>query len=634
MTDTRQKKVSTAPPAGSRGHVAQETLLGAYLTEGRLLFIIIAVTVLVYANSLGGQFLFDDPKQIVNNLQIRSWGNIWHAFSSDVWNFQQGAANSDIPLPYYRPLFTIYLTIGYQLFGLWEPGWHLLNLLVHAGATVMVYYLVRRLQGSLLVAASASLVFGIHPAHVESVSWISGIPDPLAALFYIPAFIWYMRYRAEGEARWLALSVMAYALSVLCKETAIVLPSVLVAWELLRGAERTWPSRLRKAAWLALPFAAVAVGYLFLRVAVLGAISWNHPLMSRVSSSAIWMTIPAVLLSYLQHLTAPFYLSLLYGLPFVNSTADWQFIFPVGLLVVSLMLLWFYRRRIGAEIFVALVLLVAPLLPVLNLRVFHQDYIVQDRYLYLPSIGFCYLAALLLARFARKRQRMATAVAIVCLICFGISAVLQNRIWNNGVALWQRAVAYAPHSWATHYNLGLAYMGRKDYETARGEFLTAAQENPNVPVVYTSLALAQDQLGDENGAVANLQQALALDPKLFEAHNNLGTIFFRRGEYGAAREQFTQVLERDPSSVSMHFNLARVAAMQHDHAAAIPLYESVLAKAPDDSEAHYYLGLSYAAMNRKAAAIEQIQTALGSERGQQRAAEMRASLVQLQNSPQ
>src|SRR6266487_987592 len=105
------------------------------LDQSRALFLIVATTVLAYANSLSGAFIFDDTKQIAGNPALRSWSNILRAFTSDVWSFQRGTLTRDIQLPYYRPLFTVYLTVNYKLFGLWEPGWHLMNMLVHTLAT-------------------------------------------------------------------------------------------------------------------------------------------------------------------------------------------------------------------------------------------------------------------------------------------------------------------------------------------------------------------------------------------------------------------------------------------------------------------------------------------------------------------
>ncbi|HEX8336634.1 MAG TPA: tetratricopeptide repeat protein [Pyrinomonadaceae bacterium] len=606
---------------------------GLAFGEGRVLFLLVAATALVYANSLGGEFLFDDTEQIVNNEQIHSWWNLVHAFTSDVWSFTSGKVTTVVAPPYYRPLFTVYFTVGYQLFGLWEPGWHLLNLLVHTAATVLVYRVLRRMDAGAAVAGFAALLFGVHPAHVESVSWISGIPDPLAALFYLPALLWYVRHRREGGGHWLALSIAFFALSLLCKETAIVLPAVLAAWELANGGGGGgFSTRAREAATRLAPYVAVAALYLPLRYAVLGKFGWKHPFMTDVPDWAIWLTVPQVVTRYLRHLAAPFDLSLYYGTSFVRGASDAGFVVPALVLLALAALLWLSRKRLSARMWVALVMLFAPLLPVLNLKVFHQEYIVQDRYLYLPSVGFCYLVALLLARLAERRRTAALALGALLLVSYGAGTILQNRIWHDGVALWGRAVEHAPDIAPPHYNLGIAHAAQGNHAAAREEFLTAARLDPNVAAVHNNLALAQDKLGDEGAAVNSLERALALNPELHEARNNLGTILFRRGDLGRAREQFERARRGDPSNVSVRFNLARTLAAQGDHAAAVPLYEGVLAAVPNDSEARFQLALSYAAAGRTEQAASEMERALRDERSPERAAEMRARLAQIRGT--
>ncbi|MCM3870763.1 MAG: tetratricopeptide repeat protein [Pyrinomonadaceae bacterium] len=608
--------------------------LNEVLTERRALFLIVTSTVLVYANSLNGAFVFDDTKQIVGNPALRTWGNILRAFTSDVWSFQRGTLTADIPPPYYRPLFTAYLTLNYQLFGLWEPGWHLMSLFVHAAASVAVYFLLRRLSGDHLIATLAALIFGLHPAHVESVSWISGIPDPLSALFYIPSLLWYVRYREEGGRKWLAASLVAYGLTALCKETPLALPLVLCVWELARPQiKQGLASRLKGIALLMVPYAVVATAYLALRFSVLGRISWKHPFMASVPDSAIWMTVPYVFVSYVQHLIAPFYLSLIYGTSFITKASDPRFFVSVGFLLALGYLLWTYRNKLNAQMWTALALIVAPLLPVLNLKIFHYEYIIQDRYLYLPSIGFCYLIAILILRLARKRAPLAAAVSVALLLAFGASTILQNRVWNSSVGLWQRAVYYSPTSWSTHYNLGLAYIGVKQHQAAQTELLEARRLNPKQATIYNNLALAQAGLGDVDGAIANLKAALALDPDSIEAHNNLGAFLYDKGDYSGARREFLTVIHRDPASGSARFNLARTLAAMGDHAAAIREYEVLLAQEPNDVAARYELGLSYAASNRKQEAATELGRALRMDRDANRAAEMRKKFEQIQKTP-
>jgi tetratricopeptide (TPR) repeat protein len=614
----------------SRPDAGTKTPTQGVLDQSRALFLIVAATVLAYANSLGGAFVFDDTKQIAGNPALRSWGNIARAFTSDVWSFQRGTLTKDIPPPYYRPLFTAYLTLNYKLFGLWEPGWHLTNLLVHCGATVAIFFLIKRLSGDRLIAILAAALFGLHPAHVESVSWISGIPDPLAALFYVPSLIWYVRYRTEGGKKFLIASVIAYGLSALCKETPLALPLVFIVWELARTkARQSLTARAREIIPQLIPFAVVAAAYLGLRFAVLGRISWKHPFMTQVPDSAIWMTVPYVFVKYLQHLVAPFYLSLIYGTSFVTRAADPRFFLAAALIAALAVLLRNYQKRLTGQVWTALALIVAPLLPVLNLKVFHYEYIIQDRYLYLPSLGFCYLIAILIAWLSKTRKQLATLLAVAIIVAFGGGTVAQNRVWHDAVSLWGRAVRYAPDSWSTHYNLGLAYLNLKQYEAAVNELAEAKRLNPREPMVFNNLALAHAGAGDSLGAIPIVKEALKLDPTLVEAHNNLGAFLFEQKHFETARIEFLEVLKHDPSSVSARFNLARTLAAMDQHEPAIREFQTVLAADPADLPARYGLAASYAEMDRKPEAIAEYSRALQMDRDPARAAEMKIKLEQL-----
>ena len=633
---SKQKKRATTPTEGKRRpsvELAAESShfsLSALVSERRALFVIIAASVLVYANSLSGSFVFDDTKQIVGNPELRSWSNVIHALTNDVWSFQRGTLTTDIPPPYYRPLFTAYLTVNYQLFGLWEPGWHLMNLLVHTISSVLVYFLLKRLSGDFAIAVLGAVLFAVHPAHVESVSWISGIPDPLAALFYIPCLIWYLRYREDGNLKWLTLSLVAYGLAALCKETPLALPLVLAVWELKTESRQNWIGRFKDVAVRLIPYAAVGLAYLVLRFSVLGRISWKHPFMARVPDSAILMTLPYVFLNYLKHLVAPFHLSLIYGTSFITSPSDVRFLLPLALLLVLSFVLWRYRKSLGPQVWLAIALTVVPLLPVLNLRVFHYEYIIQDRYLYLPSVGFCYLVAIAISRLGQHQARLGLIICALVVLSFGASTVLQNRVWRGPVPLWERAIYYSPNSWSTHYNLGLAHLGLKEYDQARTELLAAQRLNPQQATVLNNLALAQAGLGNIDDAIVNLQAALALDPRLFEARNNLAAFLYEKKDFAGAKREILPVLQHDPGSNSARFNLARILAATGDHPGAIREFQTVLTAQPDDSAAHYELALSYAALGKKEDAVREIRNALSHERDAESSRKMQEKLADLQ----
>ncbi|MFY9570733.1 MAG: hypothetical protein WAV20_04985, partial [Blastocatellia bacterium] len=143
---------------------------------------ILIVTFLAFANSLNGEFLYDDQVQVLKNPTIKALGNIPKVFFQSVWQFLNEA--SDQPLgPYYRPVFNATLIINYQLFGLKVFGWHLTSLFLHITATALVYLLVRRWRLTPQVAGASALFFGLHPIHSEAVAWISALPDVLAGVF-------------------------------------------------------------------------------------------------------------------------------------------------------------------------------------------------------------------------------------------------------------------------------------------------------------------------------------------------------------------------------------------------------------------------------------------------------------------
>src|SRR5262245_58211908 len=135
--NSRAKTISVGPAGAAVAEApvqsAPATLTG-FLTDGRTILCICLLSIVAYSNSLSGDFVFDDIEQIVQNQSIRSWSNLGRAFTTHVWAFRENPSDTSNPppLPYYRPLFTVLLTVEFKLFGLWPQGWHLTSLLLHA----------------------------------------------------------------------------------------------------------------------------------------------------------------------------------------------------------------------------------------------------------------------------------------------------------------------------------------------------------------------------------------------------------------------------------------------------------------------------------------------------------------------
>ena len=150
--------------------------------------LILGVTFLAFSNSLSNGFAYDDTTQIVGNLFIRDLRNIPKALVTETWYWRaqqdQDPNKQDKPsTPYYRPIFIVYLMLMWKFFGASASGWHVFNLILHLLASYLAFLVIERFTKDRRLAAIASLLFAVHPLRSESVAWISGLTDPLLAVF-------------------------------------------------------------------------------------------------------------------------------------------------------------------------------------------------------------------------------------------------------------------------------------------------------------------------------------------------------------------------------------------------------------------------------------------------------------------
>ena len=163
---------------------------------------------------------------------LSSGSTVTQYFTAHVWAaiYPNSAGN------YYRPIFLLWLRINYALFGTNAWGWHLTSVACHVTATWLVFQLVRQLAGNRALAFAAAMIFAVHPAHVENVAWISGVTDPLMACFVLGSFSFFLSFQRRGGVWRAALSLAFFGLGLFTKETAVVLPWLVLAYLLF--AER------------------------------------------------------------------------------------------------------------------------------------------------------------------------------------------------------------------------------------------------------------------------------------------------------------------------------------------------------------------------------------------------------------
>ena len=338
-----------------------------------------------YLNSLTGSFVYDDRLQIAANPYVHSFRYIGKIFGNTVWTFEgaQGVTN------YYRPLMTFAYLLCYKLFGPISFGFHLLSLVLHAIVVLLVFAVTERLFGDRLLSLIAAGLFALHPVHTESVAWIAGVTDLELSIFFLLTFLLYLQLEEpHGQRWWMQGTVVAsYGLALLSKEQALVLPLVAAAYEHFYRSDRAVTS-IRVKLQRYVPLWSVAAAYVAFRRFVLGGfapsvsrpdLAWTHVLLTAV----------AMIGRYFGKLFWPLHLSAFYVFHESQRLGEAPVVAGLVALFVCLnvfALLW--QRERSASF--AFVWMLATIAPVLNARWMPAG-MFAERYLYLPSVGFCWL---------------------------------------------------------------------------------------------------------------------------------------------------------------------------------------------------------------------------------------------------
>lgn len=544
-----------------------------------LIFFAMGGAVLAYCAAPWFGFVFDDRKQVLANPTLLHLGSIAGYFTH-----AGGYLAGD--LSYYRPLFGMWMNLNYFFFGLHPAGWHMALLLLHAVVAYLCYRLVLALIGDQPAAALAALLFAVHPIHVESVAWISGSTDPLAAVFILLAFLFYLA--AQNKLGFIFLSLLAFVASLLCKETALLFPLLILAYELLPGKDsHSFALALKRCA----PYVIVAVAYLALRIHVLGAFSHTLTLLP---PKVLFLTLPSVAAFYLRLLFLPAGLSPFYDTPYITSASFTSFIAPVLILLAFIALLvWWIRRmdntsteadHYGRQAAFFALWTVLFLVPAFNLSALDSGEIAHDRYLYLPSIGFCALAAIALkqlaARFrlslSARRLAVVTAGFILCTATFA-----QSLFWKNDLSLYQRGAALAPMNINAQNNLANAYLESGNFELGIATHQKILKLNPRFVDSYFNLGLAYYNLGNFAQAQSYFQQAIALRPAA-TSYFYLGVAQFKLGDLATAERSLQAALQLDQRQPDFYAVLGVLYETENKFPLALQAMENALSLNPQN----------------------------------------------------
>ncbi|MDP2913431.1 MAG: hypothetical protein Q8N91_05425 [Candidatus Omnitrophota bacterium] len=324
----------------------------------KLLVVLLALAVLaVYANAVSGTFVWDDQTIVVRNEAIKSFDNIPFIFTHEFGDMVNYKGNI------YRPMQELSYMLDYFLWGMDSIFFHLANIILQIGCALALFFLVIKVSASKFIAFFTALIFGIHPINTEAVTYISGRSDPLYFFFLLVSFIFYLKFkeiasppagacndmREAGacndkigggifkKAVFISSSLLFFALSLLSRETAMVFPFVLAAYEMF-GLD----NKRERSFYPIAPFLGILIAYLLFRSLVVHIGSGQGALPD--FGSAIFINSKSIV-KYLALLIAPINLHMWNVTDILKETARSQFIFNIIILAALAASVIFASRK-------------------------------------------------------------------------------------------------------------------------------------------------------------------------------------------------------------------------------------------------------------------------------------------------
>ena len=569
---------------------------------------ILFVGLIAYANSLTGEFVFDDLATIVDNKYIRRLWPPWDPIF--IW----GAGT--------RPVMGLSLALNYYIGGLNTLNYHVFNLAIHLLNACVLFDLVRRVMGRVKFLANVAIFLSLtialcwvaHPLNTESVTYITQRNESLMSLFLLLTIYAVERGNSSKyKSIYYGFAVLACALGMGTKQNMVATPLLVLLYDrtFLTGSFRNaFKSRL----WLYIGLAStwlvlVTTFVIFPKVRSAG-FKLKH-----VSAMEYALTQPQVIVHYLRLVLWPQDLCLDYYWPVVKGSQE---ILAYALIIIGLMVAtaWALKSApaigfLGAWFF----LILAPTSSVMPLN----DLAAEHR-MYLPSVSILVIIVLgafaLLRNLASSRKNSSRSYFLCEITMFIVVAgltwrtILRNEDYKYAVSMWKKVVQQRPMNPRAPYVLGHYLYNEGKNEEARAWYEQALRIAPDYAEAHNNLGLTLDALGRQNEATSHFLEALRINPSLADAHNGLGKVHSQQGKFDVALQHYSRALQLDPDYAEAHNNLGAMFAQQGKFDLALEQYNRALQLKPEYAEARNNLGGLYLIQDKVESSLKEFSEAV------------------------
>ena len=540
---------------------------------------LILLTVFVYWNSLGNDFVFDDQVLTENPNLLKI-----HTLSD--------AAGVGLG---WRPLLFFTYGLNYYWSGLNPYSYHAVNLLLHIINVVLVYFIIREVvrvldeneRDSAWAAFAGAAIFSVHPLLSSAVSYIAGRSSVLCAVFYFLAVLFFLKLLDAGMKRRLYLSAVYAALTLASgllawqsKQEAMTLPVFLAALLLLKTRKRGLK--------YVVTLAGVSV--------IVAAAMWKHfqDLFNSLAGNTVpfntefesVLPFPVYIRTYLTSIVRYYFPRFLYPSalnadPQTVAVAHWYSPEFVMSILVLAALSWFILRPAKTESLPPAGLAAILLSPLTAYALIPLADVVLEHRVYIAGLGIALLSAALFRWAGKNFRSLRIAVLSIIVVIFAAMTVQRNRAFANNITLWEDVVRKSPGKARAHFNLGLAYQLDNRPSDAIREYKVTLSLNPLVPATYSNIAALELDSGQLDEAEKTLLRLTEMAPQQAEAFVNLSVLYLRQREPAKAIAAADRAIAIKPDSAIAHFNKAEGLLEKGDVQDAIASYEQAVRLRPD-----------------------------------------------------
>jgi tetratricopeptide (TPR) repeat protein len=527
------------------------------MKEHLLVGLLLAAVALVYGNTLVNQFAMDDELYIMRNAQVVD-PSLHRLFSPNPVS------------AVFRPVAFATLALNWALSSAEPFSYHVVNLILHAAATWLLFILLQELLGSApegrTVAFVAALLYAVHPIHTEAVAWAVGRAELLAAGFLFAGWILHLRDRPVA-------SLACFALAMLSKESAVAFFPLVLLGDYAIGK---WKPRVRYA---------LAAGLTLLYLALLWKVHGGHFGPTDISTvdnplvdlPAGWRILNAMRVAwkYIALQIYPAVLSCDYSFNQILVYRDWRHTLPAVFAAAAVAGIWIWAlRKRQAGLALAGGIYFAGFAATANILM-PTGTMMGERLAYLPSAGFCLLLALSWNWLRQKKKMPAWGLLGAIVLILSVRTVVRNQDWKDAFALYSSGVRAVPNDAKMHANLAGQYFLRNQLDLAAGEYQVALRIHPDSAEALSSYAALKFQRGNYQAAGEMMEKALSISGR-----NNLNydfmvvtfaAILIKTNREGEGLEYLNREIAESPlyapawiTRAELHFQRGELAAARED----------------------------------------------------------------------